>query len=70
MIGETLDDSDEVAGANLTMRRGQLRFSLWTRSARNAETQVKACWTCSALWYMAVWSELIPYQHYAAYSPL
>lgn len=41
MIGETLEDADDILGAVVSIKRGQDRLSLWTKTAENEELQVK-----------------------------
>jgi translation initiation factor 4E len=33
MIGETLEDADDILGAVVSIKRGQDRLALWTKTA-------------------------------------
>ena len=35
MIGEVLEDSDEVCGVVISPRKGQNKLALWTKTAKN-----------------------------------
>lgn len=39
MVGETLEDADDILGAIVTIRRSGPRLSLWTKSGSNMELQ-------------------------------
>ncbi len=40
MIGETLEDADDILGAVVSIKRGQDRLALWTKTASD---EVRAC---------------------------
>ena len=41
MIGETLEDADDILGAVVSIKRGQDRLSLWTKTAADEDLQVR-----------------------------
>lgn len=42
MIGETLEDENDICGAVVSIRRNEYRVQLWTQTAINKELQVGA----------------------------
>lgn len=44
MIGETLEDNDDILGAVVSIKRGQDRLSVWTKTASD---EVRALSICS-----------------------
>ena len=47
MIGETLEDADDVLGATVSIKRGADRLQLWTKTARSQDLQVSRLLTQS-----------------------
>ncbi|GAB5032157.1 eukaryotic translation initiation factor iso4e [Nannochloropsis oceanica] len=41
MIGETMEDGNDILGAVVSIKRGQDRLSLWTKTAADKELQVQ-----------------------------
>ena len=41
MIGETLEDDDDILGAVVSIKRGQDRLSVWTKTASNEALQMR-----------------------------
>ncbi|EWM24978.1 eukaryotic translation initiation factor iso4e [Nannochloropsis gaditana] len=41
LIGETMEDSNDILGAVVSIKRGQDRLSLWTKTAADKELQVR-----------------------------
>jgi translation initiation factor 4E len=41
MIGETMEDGNDILGAVVSIKRGQDRLSLWTKTAADKELQVR-----------------------------
>ncbi len=41
MIGEQFDDANEVLGAVVSPRKGEIRIALWTRTAKDEDAQLR-----------------------------
>lgn len=46
MIGEQFEESDEICGAVVSVRRGQDKIAIWTKTASNEAAQV-----CNMLYF-------------------